>query len=641
VLVCAVAVLVYLQYREPGPEPLPAAVSTAEPAGTPSADTTIVKTPEPGTETASSAKSVTPADSPAPAPTAESTPSDKPAPAAEASDNASPDQAPAAAPSTEIATAEPGSTETPNPPSPPADVNVPADASAPGDQNMPSFDIVRVEPTGDTVVAGQAAPKARVEILDGSQTIATAEANEFGEWAIPLEKPLPPGTHDLAIRTTSSDQKVVTLSDQRVAVSVPSNGSKDVLVVLNSPDAASKVLQEPPAQTAGGVETKPEGQAPQVAAADESKPADKPAAVASAETSGAGEAPTAKSGEGTGAETVIAETPAPSGEQQQAAAGTAPSSSDQAAAPAAESGGSAPAADQQASAGSSEQGAPAPAEEKSPPAGASGAATETSPPSDQTAAETTKPEAPAAEATKPEAPAAEAKKSDTEIAAVQPEEKATLPVATPKPADEATAAPEEPAATPQPSPAAETPAPKPAPVVEAPPPPEVDVATVEADTSGAIYVSGSSNGTATVRVYMDDKLLGDAKPDASGKWTLQAMRDMPAGLYQLRADQIGGDGQVIARAEVPFEREVEVAILKPVAGAGAASGTKISGAMPQTQTVVIKRGDNLWRLSRTWYGKGKRWATLYTANKDQIRNPRWIYPGQVFMVPTGDLTWKN
>jgi nucleoid-associated protein YgaU len=59
------------------------------------------------------------------------------------------------------------------------------------------------------------------------------------------------------------------------------------------------------------------------------------------------------------------------------------------------------------------------------------------------------------------------------------------------------------------------------------------------------------------------------------------------------------------------------------------------------QTITIKRGDNLWRLSRTWYGKGVRWSTLYTANKDQIRNPRWIYPGQVFMVPAGDATWKN
>src|SRR4029079_17323252 len=115
---------------------------------------------------------------------------------------------------------------------------------------MPRSAIVRVEPTGDTVVAGQAAPKARVEILDGSQTIATAEANEFGEWAIPLEKPLPPGTHDLAIRTTSSDQKVVTLSDQRVAVSVPSNGSKDVLVVLHSPHEPSHGLPGTSAHTA-------------------------------------------------------------------------------------------------------------------------------------------------------------------------------------------------------------------------------------------------------------------------------------------------------------------------------------------------------------------------------------------------------
>ena len=41
------------------------------------------------------------------------------------------------------------------------------------------------------------------------------------------------------------------------------------------------------------------------------------------------------------------------------------------------------------------------------------------------------------------------------------------------------------------------------------------------------------------------------------------------------------------------------------------------------------------------YGKGTRWSTLYTANKEQIRKPRWIFPGQVFMVPAGDMTWKN
>ena len=93
---------------------------------------------------------------------------------------------------------------------------------------------MRVEPTGDTVIAGAAAPDSTVEVLDAGKAVATARANERGEWALSLDKPLDPGTHDLAIRTTTADKATVTLSDQRVAVEVPEKGSKDVLVVINA-----------------------------------------------------------------------------------------------------------------------------------------------------------------------------------------------------------------------------------------------------------------------------------------------------------------------------------------------------------------------------------------------------------------------
>ncbi|MCB1488767.1 MAG: LysM peptidoglycan-binding domain-containing protein, partial [Bauldia sp.] len=33
--------------------------------------------------------------------------------------------------------------------------------------------------------------------------------------------------------------------------------------------------------------------------------------------------------------------------------------------------------------------------------------------------------------------------------------------------------------------------------------------------------------------------------------------------------------------------------------------------------------------------------TIYQANKDQIRNPRWIYPGQVFVLPEGNAAWED
>src|SRR5207244_1838995 len=88
----------------------------------------------------------------------------------------------------------------------------------------PSFDVVRVEPSGSAVLAGQAEPGARIEIMDGGKVIAIANANQRGEWVLALEKPLSPGTHDLALRTTTADQTSQTLSDQRVAVQVPEKG---------------------------------------------------------------------------------------------------------------------------------------------------------------------------------------------------------------------------------------------------------------------------------------------------------------------------------------------------------------------------------------------------------------------------------
>ena len=63
--------------------------------------------------------------------------------------------------------------------------------------------------------------------------------------------------------------------------------------------------------------------------------------------------------------------------------------------------------------------------------------------------------------------------------------------------------------------------------------------------------------------------------------------------------------------------------------------------MPDPQTVIVKRYDNLWQISRRMYGNGTRWSTIYVANREQIHKPRMIFPGQVFTVPVGDMSWKD
>ncbi|MBI3553989.1 MAG: LysM peptidoglycan-binding domain-containing protein [Elusimicrobia bacterium] len=52
---------------------------------------------------------------------------------------------------------------------------------------------------------------------------------------------------------------------------------------------------------------------------------------------------------------------------------------------------------------------------------------------------------------------------------------------------------------------------------------------------------------------------------------------------------------------------------------------------PRTHTVV--KGDCLWNLSKTYYNNPFRWKVIYSANTAKIKDPHWIYPGQVFVIP--------
>ena len=57
--------------------------------------------------------------------------------------------------------------------------------------------------------------------------------------------------------------------------------------------------------------------------------------------------------------------------------------------------------------------------------------------------------------------------------------------------------------------------------------------------------------------------------------------------------------------------------------------------------MIIRRGDNLWRIARRNYGRGIKYQAIFAANRDQIRNPHWIFPGQVFVIPTRDRSWET
>ncbi|RWC50134.1 MAG: LysM peptidoglycan-binding domain-containing protein [Mesorhizobium sp.] len=125
------------------------------------------------------------------------------------------------------------------PAAPAADAAVPAAAGP----VAPSFDVVRVESNGSIVIAGNAAPNAKVEILNGSTLLGSTVAGPDGAFVIILDDPLKPGDYTIALRATTGD--VVTPSVQTAVVSVPKDAAGQVLAMVEEPGKPAELLTVP------------------------------------------------------------------------------------------------------------------------------------------------------------------------------------------------------------------------------------------------------------------------------------------------------------------------------------------------------------------------------------------------------------
>ena len=132
----------------------------------------------------------------------------------------------------------------------------PATASTPASV-VPSFDIVRIDPNGQAVIAGRAAPGDKVRVLDGDQPLGEVTADARGEWVLLPDKPIAPGNRQLSLEATGHDGSPARHSKDVVALTIlpPSgvNQPGSALAVLLPGDASqpSRVLQQPAANAAG------------------------------------------------------------------------------------------------------------------------------------------------------------------------------------------------------------------------------------------------------------------------------------------------------------------------------------------------------------------------------------------------------
>ncbi|MBD21649.1 MAG: peptidoglycan-binding protein [Rhodospirillaceae bacterium] len=141
------------------------------------------------------------------------------------------------------------------------------------------------------------------------------------------------------------------------------------------------------------------------------------------------------------------------------------------------------------------------------------------------------------------------------------------------------------------------------------------IEVIDYDDSGNAIVSGVTIPKSLIHLYIDDKLVGSVISGVNGNWHIKPKDKLAPGIYSLRADSINKNGSVMSRVETTFARIKE-------------ASTDIA-----TGVVNVKLGNSLWRIARRAYGRGMRYTVIYEANKEQIRDPDLIYPGQVFFVP--------
>ncbi len=131
--------------------------------------------------------------------------------------------------------------------------------------------------------------------------------------------------------------------------------------------------------------------------------------------------------------------------------------------------------------------------------------------------------------------------------------------------------------------------------------------------------------------------FGDKEPEADA-----LKKELDSHNLGTEGVQVVVDGdKAVLKGDVKDQATFEKAIIAVGNSLGVskveASELKVADAAASAEPVLytVKKGDNLWKIAETQYGKGNgaKNNIIFEANKPMLTHPDKIYPGQVLRIP--------
>lgn len=151
---------------------------------------------------------------------------------------------------------------------------------------------------------------------------------------------------------------------------------------------------------------------------------------------------------------------------------------------------------------------------------------------------------------------------------------------------------------------------------------EVRLDAIGYDITGGVILTGRGPADRRVEIALDDRPVRMGLIAGTGDWTLD-LPDVDPGTYRLSVRQLSEEGRVETEVETPFLREDPARI--------AAAPAPEAGV----SVITVQPDFTLWGMAEDLMGDGMAYLQIFEANRDRIRDPHWIYPGQIFRLPEG------